>query len=488
MLKISSKEKVIEEINEGKIESIFNIIPNISDKVLDYNEEHYSISKLIDTTFEDKRIYKSDITPALLILSGIQSRMKQQFSISELPLALTSQNILENIKTNISYENEETLLKEPNIRAMLSKYEAEDKTKIEFNNYFISYFNNFTKNYLDKAKIVSNIHILDCSILDVNLNNSNYEGSTITYKGGERLRGYKIGLLRGITSNGGIIEEICMSTAKEHDLEMSKAMIKNSSYLKKGDYLLEDRGFIDLELFRYLNEKGINLILPVKKNMEIYNEAVKMAKETDKWNTHPNSKRQGQKICLIKGLEETWLTEKDKLKKPNKLNINYKINACVICFDKEKNNEVLSDEEIIATDEKYAYACIITNDTTLSCNEIIRLYEMRPEIEEDFRQLKDFWGLNMYRSTKYHIISFIILISLMGYNFYKVFIESEEGKQYIGKSLIVEERHGLYIVKNVRIAIVTTHYFAFFQEDEMFDLYADLDKDKRGLIKQYLSL
>ena len=164
----------------------------------------------------------------------------------------------------------------------------------------------------------------------------------------------------------------------------------------------------------------------------------------------------------------------------------YKINCCVIRFDKDKNKDILSDEEIISTDGKYAYACIITNDIELDCKEIIRLYEMRPEIEEDFRQLKDFWGLNIYKSTKYHIISFIILVSLIGYNFYQIYKESEEGKKYIGKSLIVEEKHGLYVVKGVRTAIVTKHYFGLFEQEELLDLYAELDKEKRQLIKQYL--
>ena len=101
--------------------------------------------------------------------------------------------------------------------------------------------------------------------MDVNIDNANYEGSTIAHKGGEKLRGYKIGALRGITSNGGIIEEICMSTAKTHDLEMSREMILNSKYLKPGDYFMEDRCFIDLEMFRALTKKGINVILPMKK-------------------------------------------------------------------------------------------------------------------------------------------------------------------------------------------------------------------------------
>ena len=76
---------------------------------------------------------------------------------------------------------------------------------------------------------LSLIHIY-CSILDVNLDNANYEGSSITYKGGKKLRGYKIGVLRGITPNGGVIEEVCMSTAKKHDLDMSKEMILNTKY------------------------------------------------------------------------------------------------------------------------------------------------------------------------------------------------------------------------------------------------------------------
>lgn len=487
MLKKNNKERVIEELNEEKVENVFNIIPNISDKVLDYNEKKFKISDMINKLFEDKRTYDSDISSALLILSGVQSRMKQQFSISEVPLALTSKEILENVKTNLSYKIEETLLKESNIRAMLGRYEQKEKDKIEFNNYFINFYNNFTKEYLKKAKIECDVHILDCSILDVNLTNINYEGSTVTYKGGEKLRGYKIGALRGITKNGGVIEEICMSTAKDHDFTMSEDMIRNTTYLKSSDYLLEDRGFIDINLFKYLNKKGVFVILPMKKNMEIYLEAVEQAKQNNEWNKHPNKKRKGQSIALVKDLERAWLSENDKLKKPEKLDLDYKINACVIRFDKEKNRDILTDEEIISSDEKYAYACIITNNTNISCNEIIRLYEMRPEIEEEFRQLKDFWGLNMYRSTKYHIISFVIMISLLGYNFYKVFIESSEGKQYIGKSLIVEEKHGLYIVKNVRIAIVTEHYFAIFQEDELLDLYADLDKDKRVLIKKYLT-
>lgn len=488
MLKINKKERVIEEINEGKIENIFNIVPNISDKVLDYIEDKYSVSQLINDTFDNKNVYNTNITPALWLLSGTQARMKQQFSISEVPLALTSKNIINNLNVNIFYDAKNGLLKESNIRTILKKYEQEDKPEINFNNYFIQFFNKFTKSFLDISNTMCDVHILDCSILDVNLNNSNYEGSSVTHKGGETLRGYKIASLRGVTKNGGVIEEICMSTAKDHDFDMSVNMIKETSYLKSGDFLLEDRGFLDIELFKFLNNKGVYVIIPAKKNMEIYKEAINQAIQKNNWKKHPNSKRIGQDITLIEGLEMLWLSKNDRLKKPSKLDLNYKINCCTIRIDKEKNKDILTDDEAISTDDKYAYICIMTNNTNISCAEIIRLYEMRPEIEEDFRQLKDFWGLNAYRSTQYQVISYVILVSLLGYNFYKIYTESEEGQKYIGKSLIVEEKHGLYIVKGVRTAIVTEHYFAMFEQDELLDLYAELNKEKRVLIKKYLTL
>lgn len=486
MIKKNNKERVIEEIKENKIENVFNIIPNLSDKVLDYNQINFNIVDMIDNLFEDKRCYESDIKSSLFILSGVQSRMKQQFSISELPLALTSKQVINKTNYNIVYDKKQSILKEANIRAWLGKNGQSDKEIIEFDNSFINFFNCFTNIYLKTTNIICNTHILDCSILDVNLKNENYEGSTTTYKGGEKLRGYKIGMLRGITPNGGVIEEICMSTAKTHDFTMIENMILNSNYLKEGDYLLMDRGFLDIDFFKKLTKKGIKVIIPAKKNMEIYINAIEAAKQNNNWIKHPNTKRKGQDITLISDMESAWLSTSDKSKKPENLKLDYKINCCIIRFEKNKNKDVLTDEEIISTDEDFAYACILTNDVSLLSRDIIRHYEMRPEIEEDFRQLKDFWGLNTYKSTKYHIISFVILISLLGYNFYQVYKESEEGKKHIGKSLIIEEKHGLYIVKGVRTAIVTQHYFGIFEQDELLDLYAELDKEKRQHIKQYL--
>ena len=48
MIKLNNKERVIEEINENKLENVFNIIPNLSDKGLDYNQKNYNITSIIE--------------------------------------------------------------------------------------------------------------------------------------------------------------------------------------------------------------------------------------------------------------------------------------------------------------------------------------------------------------------------------------------------------------------------------------------------------
>lgn len=61
------------------------------------------------------------------------------------------------------------------------------------------------------------------------------------------------------------------------------------------------------------------------------------------------------------------------------------INACVV-HDKK-------------TDKYFVF---MTTDTDRTARQIINTYELRPEIEEDFRQMKDFGKLEDFKSTKYN--------------------------------------------------------------------------------------
>ncbi len=69
--------------------------------------------------------------------------------------------------------------------------------------------------------------------------------------------------------------------------------------LKPGDILINDRGFISREFMNQLKqERGVDTYIPLKDNMEAYEQAVSLAKEQNQWQPHPNKSRKPRKSLL----------------------------------------------------------------------------------------------------------------------------------------------------------------------------------------------
>ena len=260
--------------------------------------------------------------------------------------------------------------------------------------------------------IETNIHILDCTKIAVHYENENYEGSSIAIdRKGDRMRGYKLSTLRGLYGDTGIIEEVKLGTASTHDLMLSKDMLINSPCLHDNDIVIMDRGFLSRELINTLkNERNVDVYIPVRSNMDICHVAIAMANEIDDWKPHPT--REKQMICKVSNIGEFW-TETDSTN-------NVDLNACVVWFA-----------------DTQSYAVFVTTDLSKSAKDIIKTYELRTEIEEDFRQMKEFWKLEDFKSTKLNVIAFHLVCVLYGYLFYQLYLSTEDGQCYIGKSLPV---------------------------------------------------
>ena len=105
--------------------------------------------------------------------------------------------------------------------------------------------------YLRQARYKPSIHIIDCTELEVPLENENYEGSGVVSgkkKNGKEerpRRGYKLGSLRSLLDDGGIITGIAFGAIQVHDLELCRDLLMTSPHLKPGDMLIEDMGFLD---------------------------------------------------------------------------------------------------------------------------------------------------------------------------------------------------------------------------------------------------
>jgi hypothetical protein len=309
----------------------------------------------------------------------------------------------------------------------------------------------------------ADVHILDCTLLDVELTNENYEESSVIQKDGKAHRGYKLATLRGIAGDSGIIEDIRFGTMTTHDLTLSRGMILNSSMLKPGDSLIEDRGFLSREVLNELKtRREVDTFIPVRSNMDIYHEAVSIATKANKWRQHPNKNRKTQKIAFVLDLGSMWRSDTPELDVP--------LNACVVWDSKDGE-----------------YYVFVTTDTSKSAKQIIQTYEIRPEIEEDYRQLKDFWKLEDFKSTKINVIAFHIVCTLLGYLMFQLYIGTEDGSRFAGRSLPVIIKKYVPPEKPRTVILYTGQYFAVFPFLEFLRLYASLDPSIRSNLDPVLA-
>ncbi len=80
--------------------------------------------------------------------------------------------------------------------------------------------------YLRQGDCAPDLHIMDCTKLVVNYENRNYEGSGVVANDEDELeRGYKLGSLRSLLDDGGIITSIAFGAINVHDLTLCKSML-----------------------------------------------------------------------------------------------------------------------------------------------------------------------------------------------------------------------------------------------------------------------
>ncbi len=164
--------------------------------------------------------------------------------------------------------------------------------------------------------------------------------------------GYKLGMLRGITGDSRIAEEIVFGTLKTSDMELCREMLKNTSCFRENDILISDRRFLSREMANYIKtEQKVDIYVPVRENMDIFKDAVSLAVSSGNWQKYPNKKRKDQEIQLVKSLKPLWasaMPENDMT-----------VNACVV-YDKKTGK----------------FFVFMTTGTTKTAHQIVQTYEL----------------------------------------------------------------------------------------------------------------
>lgn len=409
MIKIckQNQKNIKEKILSNNIDNVSYSISSLADDIILSMHDH-KILECLSHSIKDKRAHNTVIPFDLVLALSICAKMKTKTSFSDIPYAISDHRVLAKLGYNIvdrkgNLKNE--LMRESSLRFLIGKYSSEE---------LFAAYNNTVQNFImPTINVRPDIHILDCTDIPVNLKNSNYEGSEVVTKDkfGNTTRGYKLATLRGIVDDTGLIEEICFGAINIHDLELTRNMLYTTPLLKEGDILINDRGFMDRTLMNYLKrERGVDTYIPLRSNMIAYEMATSAAQYQNNWEKHPS--RNNQKITFIKNLKDYWQSDNPEE--------DVDFNAAVV-WDLDSDN----------------YAVFITTDTSITAKQIVLTYELRPEVEEDYRQLKDFWNLSDFKSTKLNMIAFHIITTLFGYLFFQIYTMTPQGEAYSHKSLPV---------------------------------------------------
>ena len=254
------------------------------------------------------------------------------------------------------------------------------------------------------------IHILDTTHLEVPLETGTYECSGVVKNDdGTYARGYKLATLRTLLDSAGLLSQVALAAIQVHDVALCRPLLEKAPVLRAGDLLLEDRGFIDGATVSHLKcQRRVDVILPLKTNMLATQEAVQLADVANQWEAHPS--RADQTIAFVRGVEHMWAE------------CEVPLNACVIRFWNKKKKR---------TD----HIVLVTTDLKLSASWMVRHYEERPEIEQDYEQMKSGgWQLNKLSSTRYSEIVFYVLTVVLSYSLYHLFANTQAGTRFADKT------------------------------------------------------
>lgn len=459
--------KVIDALRNGDIKAIESCGETVTDLYTLFGLKSGLFEQLAQA-FPDPRNQQKEVEIKVILTAGVAGCFSQLFAISQSPYALHSFRVLAELGLNATVLNKGdgiskkgTKIEAPFhgdcTRKLLDKFEFEvdDNNKpIEPTRIYdriqklLNWYNNYTAEaFLKVANYQPTIHILDCTKLIVNFENENYQGSGVVKEDDELQRGYKLGSLRSLLDEAGIVTHIAFGSIEIHDLELCRTLLRESKQLKAGDLLIIDRGFISAEEINHLKlQREVDVVLPLRSNMQSFQEAVRLTTikdDKDRWQVHPNPERKNQEIKAVEALEMFW----DGLEVP--------IKGTVV---REKTNDLKKQNHPNGPDG-YEYMVFVTSRLSLSAKNIILTYELRPEQEEDYRQLKsEDWKMDEFTSTNLIDIFYHVILVLLAYNLFIVFANTEVGQKFAKKTIRALKRQLARSKKSYMLVVTADAY------------------------------
>lgn len=484
-------DEVLDALRRGEIAGLDVATEQIPDFFLLYAIESGFLDELA-ATFPDARTQQPEIPRRVLLAAGVAGHFAGLYALSQLPYALHSPRLLAQLGVQVTVNEPGNGLSRKGtqtegpfhgdvVRKLLELIADQDrKAKRMPGQSLIDWYNHAVGDACCRAVGAEPcVHILDCTKLVVNLKNEHYELSGVTSRQDTPAspkiseRGYKLGTLRSLLDEGAVMTAIGWDSIERSDLAVTHDLVRQTRHLHPGDILLEDRGFLDADTINFLKaERKVDVYTGLKSNMLLLRAAITQAQgNPGDWRPHPTRKH--QHIQLVAGLGKIWE------------GLNVPMNVCVVRFKDKKAAKELEGE---VADQEWRYIGFASTDLSASAARIIRTYQTRPEIEEDYRQLKgSSWRLDEFSATRLVQILWHVVLTLLAYNLFQVYANTAQGQAFARKTRQRIEREQRR--KPVSYLVVCTHdAFGVYETRSLLLVLLDLPAHVQQKIRAIIAL
>jgi hypothetical protein len=247
--------------------------------------------------------------------------------------------------------------------------------------------------------------------------------------------------------------------------------------------LILDRGFLDGEkIARCKKEYGINVLIPMRKNMEIYSDAMALFRRPDvKWVAYEEPQRETTMPVRLKPIairkreqkrQETLKARKQELPSPPADTVMVKKEAAAIGEFTSWSTctvplTVIANRELYADGHEEIWLLLSTeriSDPTVAAKE----YHLRTAIEERYRQLKCFSDLAKFTSRSLSLVTNHIIFTILAYNLLQLYLLRKRSVELTRKTPL-SIRQELLPADN-HIIIFKENYYALFTSLELIQL------------------
>lgn len=437
-----NKSRVTKALKEGNIDNgAFSQIGFV-DEFFSYllSSDFFSFC---EATYPSPRV-KKEVAPWFLLASLVGAKMVGERSFRNIPYVLRNGTLLKllgfNIGPGFNNKNKKDRIfpvDQDTIRKYFKDTEPDKLTH---------WFNNCFSAWLSKAKAyASGLFILDATFIALP-DNSNYTNASYVRldKDGNHAEDdnidakitlcYKLSSLLNTNREASyyIYAAARLDAGNAQGLYEGRELVEN--FIANGGYistLLIDRGYLDGEMLADFKKKHkINWIIPLKKNMSAYDDAVGLSQARNvKWELYKTE----QNSDGFTVLKEEVITFAD-------------INSwkeCSVPFyiSLKKTTDYFNGNVsyfVLAHTKKYS-----------SPSEPFCLYEKRTKIEERHRQLKGWWSLTSFTSTSYSLVLTQVLSTLMTYSLMQLYLVRSD-MQHLARrtidTIVKREKQGKHVV------------------------------------------